>query len=111
MNDGAISKQDVLHAAKLARLAVGDKEAEKFREDLSAVLSFVRTLEEPSVGAVQPTSHIGGLQNVMRDDIREAADTGKETERAEAMMSQFPSLDGRYLKVPAILSHKSRGRS
>ena len=102
--NGKLTKEQVLHVAKLARLEIGEDEVEKFREDLSAVLTFVEKLQEVSVDGIESTSHVGGLQNVMREDSREDVNKGAETERADNMRKQFPAQAKRFLKVRALFS-------
>ncbi len=63
-----ISKEEVKHIAKLARLGLGEKEIEKFQKELSSILDYVEKLKEVDVSKVEPTSHLLRVENVMRKD-------------------------------------------
>ena len=63
-----ISRQDVEHVARLARLALSEAEAERMREQLSGILAYIDTLRGLDTTGVEPTSHAVPLVNVMRDD-------------------------------------------
>jgi aspartyl-tRNA(Asn)/glutamyl-tRNA(Gln) amidotransferase subunit C len=63
-----ISREDVEHVARLARLALSDAELERMREQLSGILAYIDTLRALDTSGVEPTSHAVPLVNVMRDD-------------------------------------------
>jgi aspartyl-tRNA(Asn)/glutamyl-tRNA(Gln) amidotransferase subunit C len=64
----AISRDDVLHVARLARLDLSDAEVERFQEQLSAILEAVSKVQELDLADVPPTSHPLDVVNVWRDD-------------------------------------------
>lgn len=92
----------VLHIAKLADLKISKKERDKFREQLSEVISYVEELNEVDTKDVEPTSQTTGLENVKRVD---------ETD-AKSNLSQKEALSGTdktrndYFVVPAIFEEK-----
>jgi aspartyl-tRNA(Asn)/glutamyl-tRNA(Gln) amidotransferase subunit C len=63
-----ISREEVQHVARLARLHLTDDEAERMREQLDAILAYIDKLSELDVEGVEPTAHAVPLVNVMRDD-------------------------------------------
>ena len=63
-----ISKETVSHVAKLARLGLTDKEAEKFSGQLSDVFEYMEVLEEVDTEGVEETSQVTGLENVSEKD-------------------------------------------
>jgi aspartyl-tRNA(Asn)/glutamyl-tRNA(Gln) amidotransferase subunit C len=63
-----ISRQDVEHVARLARLALDDRELERMREQLANILAYIDKLRTLDVEGVEPTSHAVPMVNVMRDD-------------------------------------------
>ena len=68
-----ITKKEVEHIAKLARLGLADKEIEKYRKELSSILDYIERLKEVDIKNVEPTSHPVRVDNVMREDkVREA---------------------------------------
>ena len=63
-----ISREEVLHVARLARLALTDEEVERFRDQLSAILEAVGKVSELDLEGVPPTSHPLDLVNVLAED-------------------------------------------
>ena len=63
-----ISRKDVEHVARLARLALDEGELERIREQLAAILAYIDKLRALDVEGVEPTSHAVPLVNVMRED-------------------------------------------
>ncbi len=63
-----ISRDEVLHVAKLARLALTDEEVERFRSQLSAILEAVGKVSELDLTGVPPTAHPLDLVNVLAED-------------------------------------------
>ena len=64
----AISKQEVLHVARLARLELSDDEVARFQEQLSAILDAVSKVSELDLSDVPPTSHPLEIANAWRED-------------------------------------------
>jgi len=63
-----ISKEEVKHIAKLARLGLTEKEIRKFQEGLSSILDYIEKLKEVDISKVEPTSHSIKVENIMRGD-------------------------------------------
>ena len=63
-----ISRDEVQHVARLARLHLTDDELERMREQLDAILAYIDKLRQLDVEGVEPTSHAVPLVNVMRED-------------------------------------------
>lgn len=64
----AISRDQVLHVAELARLALTEDEVERLGEQLNAILDAVSKVSELDLSEVEPTSHPLDLVNVWRED-------------------------------------------
>ena len=64
----AITREQVLHVARLARLDLGEDEVERLQEQLSAILEAVSKVSELDLDDVPPTSHPLDLVNVLRSD-------------------------------------------
>jgi aspartyl-tRNA(Asn)/glutamyl-tRNA(Gln) amidotransferase subunit C len=64
----AISRDQVLHVAELARLALTEDEVERLGEQLNAILDAVSKVSELDLSDVEPTSHPLDLVNVWRED-------------------------------------------
>jgi aspartyl-tRNA(Asn)/glutamyl-tRNA(Gln) amidotransferase subunit C len=92
-----ISKQEVEHVAKLARLELSEQEKEKLTDQLSNILTYVETLNSLDTKGVEPTSHVLDLKNVMRDDV---AEPGLTQEQA---LANAPDKAAGHFKVPKII--------
>ena len=64
----AISRDEVLHVAALARLDLSEEEADRFTEQLGAILEAVSKVSELDLSGVEPLSHPLDLVNVWADD-------------------------------------------
>jgi aspartyl-tRNA(Asn)/glutamyl-tRNA(Gln) amidotransferase subunit C len=65
----AISRDEVLHVAKLARLALTEEEIERLTSELAKILDAVGVVSELDLADVPPTSHPLDLVNVWADDV------------------------------------------
>jgi aspartyl-tRNA(Asn)/glutamyl-tRNA(Gln) amidotransferase subunit C len=63
-----IDREQVLHVAKLARLRLDDAEVERMAGELSGILEHVERISSLDLDAVEPTSHVIELENVLRPD-------------------------------------------
>ena len=64
----AITRDEVLHVAALARLELTDEEADRFTEQLGAILEAVGKVSELDLADVEPLSHPLDLVNVWAED-------------------------------------------
>lgn len=65
----SLSRDQVLHVARLARLELTDGEVERFAEELSKVLDHVETIDQlGDLDDVEPTSHVVEVENALRAD-------------------------------------------
>ena len=92
-----ISRDDVAHVARLARLDVTDEELDQFAEQLAAVLEHAADLATLDTAGVPPTAHPFSLVNVLRDDV-----VGRSLDRDEVLAMAPAAEDGRF-RVPRIL--------
>ena len=90
-----LSKKEVQHIAELARLGITDKEAEKFRKELSSILDYVEKLKKADVASAEPTSHPLDVENVMRKD-----EAKKEKNN---LLDLAPQTKNNCVKVKSIL--------
>jgi len=93
-----ISKEQVEHIAKLARIELTKKEKEKFSNELSAILDYIDKLNQVNTGNIRPIQQITGLDNVARNDI---AKTNNQDTRNK-ILEQAPEKKDNYFKVPKI---------
>jgi len=92
-----ISKQEVEHVAKLARLELSEEEKDRLTDQLSNILTYVEKLNELDTTGVEPTAHVLDIKNVMRDDI---ATPSLPQDRA---LANAPEKAAGHYKVPKII--------
>jgi aspartyl-tRNA(Asn)/glutamyl-tRNA(Gln) amidotransferase subunit C len=64
-----LSRDQVLHVARLARLELTEDEIERFGGELSKVLDHIEKIGElGDLTEVEPTSHVVEVENVLRED-------------------------------------------
>ncbi len=91
-----ISKEEVQHIAKLARLGLNDEEIERTQKELSAILDYIEQLKEINTEGVEPTSHSVVIENVLREDI------GKPERQEKKLLEMSPQKKDNYFKVKPI---------
>jgi aspartyl-tRNA(Asn)/glutamyl-tRNA(Gln) amidotransferase subunit C len=64
----AISRDEVVHVARLARLALTEEEFDRFAGQLDAILEAVGKVAELDLADVEPTLHPLALTNVWAED-------------------------------------------
>ena len=94
-----ISKEQVYHIAKLARIRLKEAEVEKFQKELASVLGYFEILKEVDVSAMDPTTHSVAPANVTRKD---AARPQTPAHAAELLAMASATQNG-YVKVKPIL--------
>ena len=96
----SISRDDVAHVARLARLELTSDELELFTSQLAAVLEHAADVEALDVADVPPTMHPYPLRNVMRvDEVRPGVDR-------DEVLAQAPAAESGRFKVPPILGEE-----
>ena len=65
----AITREEVLHVARLARLELSEDEVARFQEQLSAILDAVSKVSELDLTDVPPTSHPLEIANAWAEDV------------------------------------------
>jgi aspartyl-tRNA(Asn)/glutamyl-tRNA(Gln) amidotransferase subunit C len=63
-----ISRDQVLHVARLARLRIEEPEIDRMSRELSSVLDHIEKISELDLDGVPPTSHVIDVENVLRPD-------------------------------------------
>ncbi len=99
----SLSKADVLHVAKLAKLELTEPEIEKFTSQLAGIVDFIGQLEEVDTKDVEPTSQTTGLEDVFREDGIKEENCFTQDEAT----SGTDKLYNGYFKVGAILAERS----
>ena len=92
----AISRDEVLHVARLARLALTDEEVERLTEELGAILEAVSIVGELDLADVPPTSHPLDLVNVWDED------EPRPSLALDDVFANAPERDGDLFRVPPV---------
>ncbi len=90
----AISREQVLHVADLAKLALTGDEVERFGEQLNAILAAVGKVAELDLAGVEPTSHPLDLVNVWGED------EPRPSLPPDDALANAPDRDGDFFRVP-----------
>ena len=93
----SITREDVAHVARLARLSLSDDELEMFTGQLAAVLDHAQDVASLDTAGVPPTAHPLPLENVLRDD-----EPRPSLDRDEVLASA-PSVEDDRFRVPPVL--------
>lgn len=95
-----ISRDEVEHLAKLARLAVTDDELDTFAGQLDQILDSVAKVGEIAEADIPPTSHAVPLTNVFREDTVRPG-----LSQQQALAGAPAAEEGRF-RVPRILGEE-----
>lgn len=93
----AITRDEVAHLARLARLELTDDELEHYAGQLDVILTSVARVSEVAADDVPPTSHPVPLVNVTRPDVARPGLTSTEA------LSGAPAVEDERFRVPRIL--------
>ena len=92
----AISRDEVLHVARLARLALTDDEIQRLTDELGAILDAVGVVAELDLADVPPTSHPLDLVNVWDED------EPRQSLSLDEVFANAPDRDGDHFRVPPV---------
>jgi aspartyl-tRNA(Asn)/glutamyl-tRNA(Gln) amidotransferase subunit C len=92
-----LTKSEVEHVARLARLELSEGEKDEFTGQLNEILNFVEKLNELDTSGIEPTAHAIPISNVFRPDKTESSLD------PELALSNAPDRIGDFFKVPKIL--------
>ena len=95
-----LSRTEVEHLARLARLAVTDEELDVFAGQLDVVLDAVARVGEAAAADVPPTSHVVPLTNVFRPDVV------TPSLPRDVVLAQAPAAEDGRFRVPQILGEE-----
>ena len=92
----AISRDEVLHVARLARLALSEDEIGRLTEELGEILAAVGIVSELDLADVPPTSHPLDVVNVWdEDEVRDSLNL-------DDVFANAPVREGDLFRVPPI---------
>jgi aspartyl-tRNA(Asn)/glutamyl-tRNA(Gln) amidotransferase subunit C len=96
----AITRAEVAHLARLARLDLAEDELDHYAEQLDVILTSVARVSEVAADDIPPTSHPVPLLNVTRADIARSGLTRDEA------LAAAPAVEDERFRVPRILEEQ-----
>lgn len=94
----ALSRDQVEHVARLARLSLTAEEAERYSGQLSSILGYIEKLQELDVSGVEPTTHAEEATStpLRKDEPRPSLTT-------DEALANAPAREGSHFSVPRII--------
>jgi aspartyl-tRNA(Asn)/glutamyl-tRNA(Gln) amidotransferase subunit C len=92
-----IRKEEIEHIGWLARIELSEAEKGLFEKQLSSILDYFAVLDEVDTSDVEPTYHVIGVKDVVREDVPKAALSQSE------VLRNAPKKEKGYIKSPRIL--------
>src|SRR4029450_4727100 len=96
-----LSRKDVAHLARLARLAVTDEELDLYAGQLSAVLEAVAQVQQAPGEDGPPTTHAVPMTNVFRDDVV------RPSLPRDVVLAGAPAAEDGRIRVPRTLGEEA----
>jgi len=93
----SLSREEVLHIARLARLGLSEGEVTKFQGQLSQILEQFDVLRAIDTEDVPPTAYPLSLENVARDDELEPCLP------VDVALANAPRREGNFIRVRRVL--------
>ena len=93
----ALTREEVLHVAKLARLSLRPEEIEVFTRQLNDILAYVSKLQELDTEGVPPLAHVIPVFNVFREDVV------KEGLARDVALENAPAREEGAFVVPRVI--------
>jgi aspartyl-tRNA(Asn)/glutamyl-tRNA(Gln) amidotransferase subunit C len=90
-----IDRDEVMHVARLARLALSEQELEPMARELSAVLDHITKIGELDLKDVPPSTHVVEVTGRLRPDVPRASLP------REVALDQAPAVSGEGFLVPS----------
>lgn len=92
----SLTKEEVEHIAKLARLELTEEETERYREQLSDILDYAARLQTLDTSKIPPTASVIARRSVLREDV---ARQGLSTQEA---LNNAPQVEQGQFRVPPV---------
>lgn len=92
----ALTNQKIKKIAQLARLSLTPAEENRYAETISAVLEYMKILNEVDTTTIEPTAQVTGLKNIVRKDEIKKCSANKK------LIGQMPKVYANELSVPGV---------
>ena len=93
----ALSREEVVRVAHLARLGLTEVEIATLQEQISSILDHMRVINQLDTSHISPTAQVIPLRNVMR------ADTPRPSLSADSVLANAPDREDDLFRVPPVL--------
>ncbi len=93
----ALTRDEVLHVAKLARVGLTEEDVTRFQETLSQILDHFGVLNSVDTTDVPPTTHTLDLFSIM------APDEPRRSLEQDQVLANAPMAQEGHLRVRAVL--------
>ncbi|MFC1687773.1 Asp-tRNA(Asn)/Glu-tRNA(Gln) amidotransferase subunit GatC [Patescibacteria group bacterium] len=91
-----LTREDIEHLSKLARLELTEDEKIKFQSQLSSILEYVRQIQKVDTKNVKPSFHIPELKNISQEDAVVAS------QDPDSLIHAASSRKKRFIQVQAV---------
>jgi aspartyl-tRNA(Asn)/glutamyl-tRNA(Gln) amidotransferase subunit C len=92
-----LSREEVLHIARLARLGIDDVEVDRLRGQISDILGHFTALSQVNTEGVPPTAHTVAQSNVL------GYDESLPSLSTQQVLSNAPEREGDFFRIHAVL--------
>ncbi len=92
-----LTREQVQHIARLARVGLGEDDIARFQEQLSEILDYFERLRQLDTEGVPPTTHTLPLHSIMRDD------EPRPSLPRDEVLANAPQREGDLFRVSAVL--------
>jgi aspartyl-tRNA(Asn)/glutamyl-tRNA(Gln) amidotransferase subunit C len=101
----AVTREDVLHIAELARLGVDAARADELTKELSAILAHMEVLSQVNTASVPTTEDVGTAGTPLRPDV------GVSPLMKGTLESFAPAMRDGFFLVPRLATHEDSSES
>ena len=101
----AVTREDVLHIAELARLGIDAARADALTKELSAILAHVEVLSQVNTASVPTTGEVGAAGTPLRPDV------GVSPLMKGTLESFAPAMRDGFFIVPRLATHEDSSES
>lgn len=92
-----ITREQVIHVSKLARINLSEKEIQKFEKDLKEILEAFKSLDSVDTKDVKPSFHPIDVKNGMREDVESRVCSPEE------LLESSREKENGYIKGPRVV--------
>lgn len=96
-----ITKEQVEHIAKLARMKLTEEEKTKLTKELGGILTYISKLNEVNTESIEPTAQVTGLESVYRKD-----EVGEPLANPADLVAQVPQHERGFVKVKGVFHNE-----